>query len=290
MLIFIYSLTFMGAFVFLFLGLQDFISNGPGIVQSELPLPPLSSTAAINIGLALLGASAVSAFATVMCAARAATNFGTGLVFSFEDVWDNLKPRQKSSIVSTARFGALYARRIMISLVPLGVFFLGIVYIISFNPVLGLIVLGFGILAVFVFVPLNMIAKRKVSLDFNANVDLATLKATREGLASLYMRTLDMFVARRTISSFNVFVLFIAFTAGFLFLGPERLVALFDEKTVVIFVIIRASILSLTRVTLSLKVANQKSETMHDVIAMARDRALPRGSGSSDPDEDEDEM
>ncbi len=290
-LIFIYSFTFMGAFVFLFLGLQDFISNGSGMVQTELPLPPISSTMAINIGLALLGASAVAAFATVMCAVRAATTFGTNLVFSFEDVWDSLDPGQKRSIVNTAKFAAKYARRIMISLVPLGVFLLGIVYIVTFNPILGLIVLAFGVLAIFVFVPINMLAKRKVSQDFNANVDLATLRATRPGLTSLYMRTLEMFVARRSISSFNVFVLFIAFSAGFFFLGPERLVDLFNEKTVVIIVLIRASILSLTRVTLCLKVANQKGDVMHDVIAMARDRTLPISGGSTDPDDgDDDDM
>ncbi len=291
-LIALYAAAFMGAFVLLFLGLQDFIVGGEGVVQTDLPLPAMSAQQAINVGLALLGTSALASFAIVYTAARAAATFGVSIVLQFQERWDELTLAQRRQITGTAKFASNFARLIMISLTPLSVFVLGIVYIMNFNPLIGAAVLLVGVGAIFAFVPSEAISRRTEVFDFDPGMDAQELRVSHSKLLGHFVRSLDMFIARRFIAAFNVFVLFLALLIGFTIFGPEGLLSLFNEKAVVIIVLMRASIMSLTRVTICLKVANRKGPVMEDIIRIKRDGALPvadisAGAGNLNDDEDD---
>jgi hypothetical protein len=271
-----YSASLIGAFLLLFLGLRDFMGDKIGIVETGFwLLPQMSSAAAVNAGIALLGFSAICSMASTFSAAQTAAGFGVSMVYRFHDRWDKLTSNEKRSILGTAGFATKYARLILVSLMPFSVFVLGIIYLVSYNAFLGVFILTSGIIALFGFVPVNLISRRLTESNFDTNVSADSLIKSKRQLMAYLRSHLEMFVARRFIASVNLLLLFVVVAAAFFILGAEYIVSLFNEQSIVVVVLVRASFLSLTRMTICLRVANTKMDLMRDVLLVLQKSRIP---------------
>lgn len=286
----IYSVTFVGAFVMLFHGLSDFMGPNVGSISTGVWfLPALESHVAMNIGVMLLGISAVASLASAYFATHTAGAFGAFLVMRFQPVWDTLDMKQKTALIQTGKSATTYGRLVMVSVVPLTVFAAGIVYLALFNLYLALGVLTLGGVALFVFIPADNVTTKLTKNKFNIDIDGAQLLDQRQGLRTFMAQRLEMFMARRLISSLNVAILFIVIAIAFFLLGPERVVSLFNEQTVVVIVVLRSSMMSLTRVTICLRMARQQLPALLNVQAICREGKLPLVDATMKNVDDEDE-
>lgn len=284
----VYSAFFIGAFLLLFLGLKDFISEKVGVVDTGFWLvPQMSSDSAINAGIALLGLSAIFSMVSTYSAAQTAATFGASMIYRFQDRWDNLSADEKKSIMGTAGFSTKYARLVLMSVMPFSVFVLGAIYLVSYNAILGGIILVSGIVALFGFIPVNLLSEQISESKFDADINADDLLKSRRKLLGFLRGHLDMFVARRLIASVNLLLLFIFIAVAFVALGAEFIVSLFNEQSVVVVLLIRASFLSLTRMTICLRVANKKVGIMEDIWRILQKNQLPRNDGELDRQDDD---
>lgn len=271
----LYTASNVAAFVLIFSALRGMVAGETSVSFSLEFLPALEAQTALYLGLGLFGASIVFFIAALLSAIRTGANFGTSLIYRFEDRWDKIDVNQRKDLVTVASFATRLSRPVLNSLVPIAMFVVGIVYLSATNIFFGPAAFLVGALALFAFVPANKLNLHLRRDGFSYEVKQEELAGQRKEIIRFLSQKFSTYRARRIIAAVNILILFLLLMIAVFLIGPEQLVEYLDEQAVVVIVVIRASILSLNRLTLCLKVINSNIEILPQIFGILERDALP---------------
>ncbi len=282
----LYTASNVAAFVLIFSSLRSMVAGETSVSFSVGFLPVVGTQTALYVGLGLFGASIIFFIATLLSAIRTGANFGTGLIYRFENRWDEIDLNQRKNLVTVASFATRLSKPVLNSLVPIAMFVVGIVYLSATNIFFGPAAFLVGALALFAFVPANKINLHLGQDGFSYEIKQEELAGQRKDIVRFLSQKFSSYRARKIIAAVNILILFLLLMIAVFLIGAEQLVEYLDEQAVVLIVVVRASILSLNRLTLCLKVINSNIEILPQIFAIIEREALPGKVVLVDDDEE----
>lgn len=268
------------AFALLAGGLRSSVSDTP-ISFMQLDLSFFGEPGyAIAAGILLLGISAGLEILLTLMAVRTGVNFGLRVLDKAQPNWDDFNNKQKRHMVKLASMTTQMSRLAINSLLPIFQFSSGVVVLGFIDPMLALMVVGVGAVALLSFVPTNIIDSKQKPFSFDPTVNAAELVDQRPDIRRMLAKRLHMYKSRRLIASINLLVLFFAIAIIAMVVDLAWAVQHYAEAIVIILLVSRVSITSLTRISLMLRMVSLNLSGLQQVYEV-----LDNGKLSGDDDD-----
>lgn len=256
------------AFVLIVGGVRAAVANTEiSFMQFHLTMFPNASVT-VAVGVALLGLATMMDMARIMLTMSTAARFGISVITRLEPQWDELGVKRKRYAFRLASLATGLSRLGCNVLAPVVSFITGVLILGFIEPALAGLVLAVGAVAIFAFVPTNILEARDGNPEFNPNVSAEVLADSKAEIVNFLSIKLSNFRSRRLIRSINLMVFFLALAVLATFVDLNWAVARYAEAVVVIIIVTRGSVSSLVRVSMMMRVMGKNLDALDTLYAV----------------------
>ncbi|MCB9992911.1 MAG: hypothetical protein H6873_04550 [Hyphomicrobiaceae bacterium] len=290
-LVIVSSVLMIASFLLLFSGIRAQIAHETVIhfrffVEQEMDVPW-----AMQLGLSALALTGLGSIAESILGGRVSADFGLEVFSKPSGKWKELDPGSRRAVFNVSKLGSNMAGILLRSVQPLGVLFAGTIYLLFISPIVAIGLVLLNVVAIFLYVPARM-PVHQTKYTYRDLLNKMVIGERENSIVhSILLSKSGIFVMRRMLRASNLLILFFVFFGAYLYYGAGQVSGVIDSHLLVVVMIVRSSLMSMTRVTFGVSVAGRSVDELNDLIALLRFGTIPRATespmGSDDLDEDD---